>query len=265
MPAEPGPSDRGSLEGRRLSRLFRAPRSGNLFARLRIDVGDVMPWLEERGWTITPWLTVVAGRALAEVPELCSRVVLGEVRGRARVVVSVVVAVGEGDNLAVVCVEDADEKDVADVVACIDRGAARLRDGEDEDFEQSMRAVELVPMPVLRPGLEAVGWLSGGLGWTNRALGLHADPLGSLCLSNIGGLGLDEAFSPPTPFAYAPIDLLVGAVADRPTVIDGVAVVRPMVTLNLTVDARVADWPTVERFAAALRTGCQASSGASSP
>lgn len=90
-------------------------------------------------------------------------------------------------------------------------------------------------------------------GITSRRLGLDADPLGSLCLSNIGGLGLPGAFSPPIPFAHAPIDLIVGTVTDRPVVRGGVAVVRPTLTMNLTVDARVADWQEVDGFAGSLR------------
>jgi pyruvate/2-oxoglutarate dehydrogenase complex dihydrolipoamide acyltransferase (E2) component len=236
-----------------VSRLFRAPRQGNLYARIRLDVGDVLPRLVSDGLTITPLLAAAAGRALAVRPALTGRIVLGRVRPRDSIVVSVVVALGEGDNLAVVRIPDADTTSVPDIAARIDRGAERLRRGDDDDFEQSMRAVDVTPMALLKPGLALTGWLSGGLGITNRPLGLHEDPLGSLCLSNIGGLGLDEAFSPPTPFAYAPVDLLVGSVTDRPVAIEGQAVVRPTVTLNLTVDARVADWADVDAFAGALR------------
>jgi pyruvate/2-oxoglutarate dehydrogenase complex dihydrolipoamide acyltransferase (E2) component len=232
--------------------LRRAPRQGNRYARKALDVGGALPRLQAAGLTITPLLAAAAGRALAEHPHLAARVALGAVRTRSEVVVSIVVALGDGDNLAVVRVVDAHRKSVRDVDAELQEGAARLRAGGDEDFEQSMRAVRQTPMALLKPGLAATGWLSGALGITNRPLGLHADPLGSLCLSNIGGLGLDEAFSPPTPFAFAPIDLLVGSVADRPVVRDGVAVVRPMLTVNVTADARVANWPAVDGFLGAL-------------
>ena len=209
--------------------------------------------LRPDGLTITPLLAAAAGRALAEHRALVSRVLFGAARPRRQVVVSIVVAVGEGDNLAVVRVVDADQKSVRAIDDELQRGAERLRRGQDADFEQSMRAVERTPMALLKPGLAATGWLSGALGLSNSALGLHPDPLGSLCLSNIGGLGLDEAFSPPTPFAYAPVDLLVGSVADRPVVRDGAAAVRPCLTMNLTVDARVASWSAVDAFAGGLR------------
>lgn len=256
MPAQPRARARRALEGRGLSpvhRLHRPPRQANRFARLRIDVGDALDRLKPAGLTITPLLAAASGRALAEHRALLGRVVLGRLVARDEVVVSIVVAVGEGDNLAVVRVAGADRKSVHEIDAELKRGSERLRAGGDEDFEQSMRAVQATPMPLLKPGLAAVGWLSGGLGMTRRRLGLHAAPLGSLCLSNIGGLGLDGAFSPPTPFSYAPLDLIVGSVADRPRVVDGAAVVRPTLTMNLTIDARVADWPAVDAFAGSLR------------
>ena len=52
---------------------------------------------------------------------------------------------------------------------------------------------------------------------------------------------LDEAFVPQTPFARVPLWVLVGAVKERPAVVDGKVVPRPMLTVTATIDHRFVD------------------------
>lgn len=197
-------------------------------------------------------LAAAAARSLQAVPELNARTLLHRVRPRAELVVSVVVLLDEL-NLAVARLDRAHHASVREVAARIDSAATRLRRHEDPEFERSMSAVRRTPMALLRPGLAATGWLSGAVGITNRALGLDRDPLGSVCISNIGGFALDEAFSPPTPFAHCPIDLIAGEVTQEPAVVDGRIASRRVLPLSLTFDARVASWDAAGAFCGELR------------
>ena len=71
-----------------------------------------------------------------------------------------------------------------------------------------------------------------------------------LTVSNLGTMGVDRFTAIVNP-AEAAI-LAVGRVADRIVVIDGAAAVRPVATLTLSVDHRVADGATAARYLAAL-------------
>ena len=53
--------------------------------------------------------------------------------------------------------------------------------------------------------------------------------------------GLDEGFVPPTPFARVPVYVLIGALADRPAVVDGELTIRKQLTLTATIDHRFMD------------------------
>ena len=71
-----------------------------------------------------------------------------------------------------------------------------------------------------------------------------------LTVSNLGTMGVDRFTAIVNPPEAA--ILAVGRVADRVVVIDGAAAVRPIATLTLSVDHRVADGATAARYLAAL-------------
>ncbi|MGH7857476.1 MAG: 2-oxo acid dehydrogenase subunit E2, partial [Candidatus Binatia bacterium] len=74
---------------------------------------------------------------------------------------------------------------------------------------------------------------------------------GSFTVSNLGAYGIRAG----TPVLNPPESVLVfvGAVEDRPVVRDGAVVVRPMVTLSIAYDHRVADGAAAARLTRRIR------------
>jgi pyruvate dehydrogenase E2 component (dihydrolipoamide acetyltransferase) len=72
-------------------------------------------------------------------------------------------------------------------------------------------------------------------------------------VSNVGPLGLDEAFLAPMPMARVPLYLAVGAVRDAAMVVDGELAVRPQVVLVATGDHRLIDGAHAGQVVAILR------------
>jgi hypothetical protein len=54
-------------------------------------------------------------------------------------------------------------------------------------------------------------------------------------------MGLDMAWAPHTPFSKVPLTVGVGAMTDKVIVVDGQAVIRPVLTLYATIDHRFVD------------------------
>jgi pyruvate dehydrogenase E2 component (dihydrolipoamide acetyltransferase) len=75
---------------------------------------------------------------------------------------------------------------------------------------------------------------------------------GTFTLSNLGGFGIDF-FSSILNAGQAGI-LSVGALRDKPAVVTGELVIRPIMTLGLTIDHRVSDGAGGAQFLAALKT-----------
>jgi pyruvate/2-oxoglutarate dehydrogenase complex dihydrolipoamide acyltransferase (E2) component/uncharacterized OsmC-like protein len=83
----------------------------------------------------------------------------------------------------------------------------------------------------------------------------------SLTVSNLGMFGIRAGT--PVINLGEPVLVFVGAVEERPAVVDGAIVVRPMLTLSIAYDHRVADGVAASRFTRGLKERLE--SGARSP
>jgi hypothetical protein len=239
---------RGNSVRRKLAiATWRPPRGPNIYGKLELDATEALAYLsgvrERTGERAT--LTHLVGRAtaeaLAEEPTLNGRIRLGVYVPNDRVSLAFLVTMPDGSDLARARVDDVDRKDVATIAAELRERAERLRTGSDADWEQSKRIVRALPTTLLRPVVWLTGWLTSSLGVSAKALGLERQPFGSAIVTSVGMLGLDEAWVPPTPFARVPLYVLIGAVRERPVVVDGAVVVRPVLTVTATVDHRFVD------------------------
>jgi pyruvate/2-oxoglutarate dehydrogenase complex dihydrolipoamide acyltransferase (E2) component len=226
---------------------WRAPTEPNIYGKLELDATEALAYLEqvrERSGervTITHLVGKAAGVALAEEPSLNGRIRLGRYVPNDRVALAFLVTMPDGSDLARARVEDVDRKDLATIAAELRTRAERLRSGTDADWEKSKRVVRTLPTWLLRPLVWFTGWLTSSLGVQASPLGLERQPFGSGIVTSVGMLGLDEAWVPPTPFARVPLYVLIGAVRQRPVVVEGKLVVRPMLTVTATLDHRFVD------------------------
>ena len=223
---------------------WRAPREGRLHARMAVDATAVLAYCAARTTSavhVTPGVVVGVAfqRAVEQVPAFHARVVLGRIVPYTSWDVAFAVDIGQGDDLAPTKVHDVDRKSVVDVAAELEGGAARLRSREDRAHRTTTGIAHAVPWWAMRPVIGAASLLNGGLGV--RAFGQPAHPLGSLFVTNIGSLGLDEGYVAPVPFARVPLYVCVGAVTDAPMAVDGQVVVRPQLVLTATADHRLVD------------------------
>ena len=236
---------------------WRPSRDGRIYARMEVDVTAALAYLErvrsESGErvTLTHLVGAALGRALREVPEIRARVVLGRLVPLEACDVGFAVDIGNGTDLAPVKVADADRLSPLEVARAVDAGAARLRRGGDPAHRRTSSLVRFLPAWTMRPVLAASSLVSGGLG---RGLaGQPGFPLGTAFVSNVGSLGLDEAFLAPLPFARTPVYLAVGAVHDRAVVVDGQVVARPVLVLVATADHRIVDGAHAGAMATVVR------------
>jgi len=224
-----------------------APREGNIYGKLTVDVGEAkkyLAWLREKTGlkvTITHLVGKAVAEALARAPGLNGVIRMGRYVKHKTVDISYLVALEGGRNLAKAKIERLDEKSVADLGQELRALATRLHEGKDESFKKSMGPLKLLPSWLIRPLVHSMGYLTGVFGLDVPALGLEAHPFGACIITNVGVFGLDEGFAPPTPFAHTPVLVLVGAIRDTPVAIDGEVVVRPLMTLCATIDHRYID------------------------
>lgn len=236
---------------------WRPSRDGRIYTRAVIDAAPMLAYLEQtrartgQRVTVTHVIGAALGRAIRAEPRVRARVVFGRVYEFDGCDIAFAVDIDGGDDLAPVKVRDADQKSPASIAAELSSAVHRLRSGKDAGHSLTSGLVRALPVWALRPLFAGAGVMVGGLGI--GMLGQQGYPLGAAFVSNVGSLGLDEAFLAPLPLARVPLYLAVGAVHDAPLVVDGEIVVRPQVVLVATADHRLVDGAHAGRIARVLR------------
>ena len=224
---------------------WRPSRDGRIYARMEVDVTPALAYIdrvrEETGERITITLVVGAalGRALRAVPEVRARVVFGRLRPLETCDIGFAVDIDRGSDLAPIKVHDVDRLSPVEIARALDAGAGKLRRGDHTSYKRTSSLVKIAPAWALRPVMAAAGVVAGGFG--KGFVGQPGFPLGTAFVSNVGTLGLDEAFLAPLPLARTPIYLAVGTVQQRAVVVDGEVVARPVLVLVATADHRIVD------------------------
>jgi len=101
--------------------------------------------------------------------------------------------------------------------------------------------------------LDLLSFLSGTLNLDLSALGVPRDPFGSVMVTNIGSLGLEEAYVPLVPYSRVPLLIALGAVKEEAVVENGSIVVAKVVRAFATFDHRVLDGAHAAKMAKTLR------------
>ncbi|HMU38893.1 MAG TPA: 2-oxo acid dehydrogenase subunit E2 [Pseudomonadota bacterium] len=226
---------------------YSAPREGNIYGKLVVDATPGLSYLDDlrkkTGEKVS--MTHLVGRAVAEAlkqaPTLNGRIVLGSFEPFPTVDISFLVALEDGSDLARAKVCEADKKSVAEIARELSEKSTKLRASADPAYEKSKQAIRMLPTWLLKPLLHTTGFLASSLGLSIPALGVEPFPFGSCIITSVGMFGLEEGFVPPTPFTRVPVYILVGAVKERPAVVDGAVSIQKQLTLTATIDHRFID------------------------
>lgn len=226
--------------------MWSEPRDPQIYGAIEIDATALLRFLEgcrSLGHKVTP--THLVGRAVAlmlrDVPELNARIVGGHVIQRKSADVFFIAAVDSGRELSGVKVERLEHKDVVDLAAELAARAARMRSGNDPELGKSKGALDALPLPLLRLAVKATAFVTSDLDRSVDLLGLKNAPFGSAIVTSVGMFGIPMGFAPIAAMERVPLLVLVGAVTEKPVVIDGKIEIRSMLPVTATIDHRYVD------------------------
>ena len=148
---------------------------------------------------------------------------------------------------------DAHQKSLLAIVEEFEAKVGTVRKGEDKALEGSRNLFKKIPFFLLNTVLSLIGWLSYTLNLDLRFAGIPKDPFGSVMITNIGSLGLEEAYVPLVPYSRVPLLLALGAVKQEAVVEDGQLVVGTVLRAFATFDHRVLDGMHAARMSKTLK------------
>jgi pyruvate/2-oxoglutarate dehydrogenase complex dihydrolipoamide acyltransferase (E2) component len=220
---------------------------GTLEIRMDKALAYIAAYREATGQrlTVTHMLAKASAAALARMPD--ANAIIRFNRIYLRKVISIfmqVVMTDEGESkadLSGATIYDVDQKSLGQIVAEVEERVEKVRKRKDEALEKARSSLGLIPYLLLRPFLTLMGFLLYTLNLDLRWAGMPKDGFGSLMITNIGSLGLDQAYVPLVPYSRVPILLAMGAVKDAPVVENGKIVVGKVMKVNATFDHRIID------------------------
>jgi pyruvate/2-oxoglutarate dehydrogenase complex dihydrolipoamide acyltransferase (E2) component len=208
--------------------------------------------------TLTHLMAKAVGKVLAEMPDANAILRYNHIYMRETVDVFFQVAmedpVTKQIDLSGVTVRNADKKTIAEIVDEFEAAATKVRAGKDTEKEATRSNFKLMPHFMLMPMLDLISFLLYTLNLDLRWAGLPRDPFGSAMVTNVGSLGLEEAYVPLVPYSKVPLLVAMGAVRKVPIVTeDDRIVVGKVMKLFATFDHRILDGAHASKMARVLK------------
>ncbi len=195
--------------------------------------------------TMTHLMAKIAAACLAEMPDANAILRFNKVYVRKTIGVFFQVALEDPEtgelDLSGATIFDADQKSLWDIVTEFEDKVAKVRKLKDPALEKTRSTFKKIPAFMLNAILKIISFLCYTLNLDMRWAGLPKDPFGSVMVTNIGSLGLDQAFVPLVPYSRVPLLIAVGAVKDAAVVEDGEVKTARVMDLSATFDHRLLD------------------------
>lgn len=230
-----------------------------IYGDLEVDAGEILSFIAEaRDKTgVKLSVTHMAGKAVAhaigENRDLNVRMHRGDFVERDTADVFFIVSMGEGSELSGVKVARADEKPVVEIARELAERATKIRTGGDPEFGKTKRMLDRTPLWLLSRSIRLSAWLTADRDLDLKKYGLPRQAFGSVIVSSVGMFGIQHAYAPLAQYYRIPFLILVGQVEQKPRVVDGQVVPRPMLTISATMDHRYLDGFHAARLARSAR------------
>ncbi len=207
--------------------------------------------------TMTHLMAKAAGAALEAMPDANAILRWGQIYLRDEIAVCFQVAMRDERtgqiDLSAARIRQPERKSLADIARELDSKVGDVRRDNDPELGRSRSVYRHVPAPLVGAALKAISFAGYTLNLDLRRLGVPRDAFGSVLITNIGTLGLEEAYPPLVPYTRVPILITMGAVRDAPVVEGGRAVPGKVLRITATFDHRILDGSHAAAMVATVR------------
>jgi pyruvate/2-oxoglutarate dehydrogenase complex dihydrolipoamide acyltransferase (E2) component len=242
---------------------WRTTKDPTVYGAIEIEMDETLRYLEAfraatgQRMTVTHLMAKAVGLVLAAIPDANAVLRFNRIYLRQSVDVFFQVAMKDPESgqidLSGVTIRGADKKPIGDIVEEFERSANKVRAGQDTEKEQTRKTFKRLPGFVVGPLLDLISFLTYTLNLDLSWAGLPKDPFGSAMVTNVGSLGLDEAYVPLVPYSKVPLLVAVSALKRVPVVREGDRIeAATVMRLCATFDHRILDGAHASKMASVL-------------
>jgi pyruvate dehydrogenase E2 component (dihydrolipoamide acetyltransferase) len=192
--------------------------------------------------TMTHFVAKVVADSMAQHPATNCVLRFGRIYPRQSIDVFLNVATDmKGQDLTGLVLRSADKMSLREIAQACDEKVEKIRRQGDPAFKQMKGMMAKIPGILAWPFIQLSGFLLYALNLWSPLMGVPRDSFGSVIVTNIGSLGLETGFAPLVPYSRVPVIFSIGAVHEKPWVIEGKVVPRKVINITATFDHRLID------------------------
>ena len=223
----------------------------SVYGTVRLRAEPIVAYIETfrertgKRLTLTHVMAKAVGLVLSEMPDANAILRRNRIYLRDDIGIFFQVAMEDAEtgelDLSGATVLDPHEKALEEIYDEFSARVAKVKRGQDKELEGTRSSFKRMPYRFVRWVVEALGSLCFELNLDLRWAGVPRDPFGSAMVTNIGSLGLEEAYVPLVPYSHVPLLLAVGAIQDEAVVENGALLPGKVFRVCATFDHRVLD------------------------
>jgi pyruvate/2-oxoglutarate dehydrogenase complex dihydrolipoamide acyltransferase (E2) component len=223
----------------------------SVYGCIRLRADKVLAYLDTfrartgKKLTLTHMMAKAVSLVLAEMPDANAILRFNRIYLRKDIGVFFQVAMEDPVNkqidLSGATIFDGHKKSLEEIVDEFDARVAKVKKGQDKELEGTRSTFKSIPFMFLNTFMNMLSFFSFTLNLDLKWAGVPRDPFGSAMVTNIGSLGLEEAYVPLVPYSKVPLLVALGAVQEEAVVEDGKIVVGKVLRCFATFDHRVLD------------------------
>lgn len=231
---------------------WRAPDDPTVYGLLDIDFTQVLAYLEKINPTLdlkvspTHVLAKAMALVLKKFPDLNGIIRWQKIYLRSSVDIFLQVAIeatspNEKADLSGAKIENVDKKSLSDICQELKDKSDKIRQKKDPQFQKTFKLMSKIPQFLLGFIVKIGSFLTFNFDLNLPSLGFPADPFGSAMITSVGMLKMPPGLAPLVPVSRVPLIVCLGEIRDKPWVVAGQVVVRPVAQLGITFDHRFID------------------------
>jgi pyruvate/2-oxoglutarate dehydrogenase complex dihydrolipoamide acyltransferase (E2) component len=223
----------------------------SIYGAMTVKMDDLIRYMNEfnqktgRHITITHIMAKAVASTLEQMPDANAILRFNRIYVRKSIGVFFQVALTDDEtgelDLSGATIHDANQKSLVEIHDEFSEQVKKVRAKEDKELEGTRSTFKKIPFFLLNIFVNTLGFLLFSLNLNLKRFGVPVDPFGSAMVTNIGSLGLEEAYVPLVPYSRVPLLIATGQIKDVLVLDDGEVKTEKRMKLCATMDHRIVD------------------------
>jgi pyruvate/2-oxoglutarate dehydrogenase complex dihydrolipoamide acyltransferase (E2) component len=242
---------------------WRTAHDPSVYGSLTLRMDRALAYIEGfrkatgRRLTVTHLMARAVAAVFEKVPDANALLRLGGIYRRRQIGVFFQVVMEDPQtgkvDLSGAVIHDPQHKSLIEICDELEQQFTKVRKNRDGALAKTRKLFQRIPVGAAAPLLRLTSFASYTLNLDLRWAGIPRDAFGSVMITNIGSLGLEEAYVPLVPYSRVPLLIALGSITDTPVADHGKVVIAKTMKLCATFDHRVLDGAHAAAMAKTVR------------